>query len=123
MKKLFTCLALAALSAGSALNAAVSLTNGASVSLNGILADAENAPEKIVMEYSGNSLYATGNFDTAFGDMSPLTTSDAFIVKYNKGLAEEWKVQLMGSVTVTAMLADGDGGTFDIAAFWKKLFK
>ena len=112
MKKLFTCLALAALSAGSALNAAVSLTNGASVSLNGILADAENAPEKIVMEYSGNSLYATGNFDTAFGDMSPLTTSDAFIVKYNKGLAEEWKVQLMGSVTVTAMLADGDGGIY-----------
>ena len=44
MKKTVLCMALAALSAGSALNAAVSLTGGTSVSLSGILADAENAP-------------------------------------------------------------------------------
>ncbi len=112
MKKTVLCMALAALSAGSALNAAVSLTGGTSVSLSGILADAENAPAKNVMAYSGNSLYASGNFDTAFGEMSPLTTSDAFIIKYSTGMVEQWKVQLMGSATVSAMLADGDGGIY-----------
>lgn len=112
MKKTVLCMALAALSAGSALNAAVSLTGGTSVSLSGILADAENAPAKNVMAYSGNSLYASGNFDTAFGEMSPLTTSDAFIIKYSTGMVEQWKVQLMGTASVTTMVADGNGGIY-----------
>ena len=70
MKKNVLCLALlAAISAGSAASAATALTGGKSVSLDGILADAENAPAKNVMAYSGNSLYASGNFDTPMGEL------------------------------------------------------
>ena len=86
MKKTVLCLALAALSAGSALNAATQLTGGVSVSLDGILANDENAAEKNVMTYSAGSLFVAGNFDTAFGGISPLTTSDAFIIKYDRGM-------------------------------------
>ena len=92
MKKTVLCLALlATISAGSAASAATALTGGKSVSLDGILADAENAPAKNVIAYSGNSLYASGNFDTPFGGMSPLTTSDAFIIKYSTGMVEHGK--------------------------------
>ena len=113
MKKNVLCLALlAAISAGSAASAATALTGGKSVSLDGILADAENAPAKNVMAYSGNSLYASGNFDTPFGGMSPLTTGDAFIIKYSTGMVEQWKVQLMGTASVTTIVADDNGGIY-----------
>ena len=57
MKKTVLCLALAALSAGSALNAATQLTGGVSVSLDGILANEDNAAAKNVMAYSAGSLF------------------------------------------------------------------
>lgn len=112
MKKTVLCLALAALSAGSVLNAATQLTGGVSVSLDGILANEDNAAAKNVMAYSAGSLFVAGNFDTAFGGITPLTTNDAFIIKYGRGMTEAWKVQLMGAATVTAMLVDGNGGVY-----------
>lgn len=114
MKKIVTCIAFAALAAGSALNASVSLTDEVgSVSLDGILSDSDNAPSQNVMAYSGTDLYVSGLFDTAFGGLTPtLDAGEAYIIKYDQGMQEQWKVQLEGAANVTAMLADGNGGVY-----------
>lgn len=113
-KNFFTCIALVALSASSALYANVTLGEVESVSLNGVYDSSlgGDEPTTNVMAYSGNDLYVSGNFNKAFNGFVPLTTGDAYIIKYNQNLEEQWKVQLQGAVSVTAMLADGEGGMY-----------
>lgn len=111
MKKIVTCFAIAAM-ATSAINATVSLTETGSSTLNGIFSKEENAPDHNTMTYSGSDLFVAGNFDTDFGGFTAFTTGDAFIIKYDQNMTEQWKIQLRGSATVTDMLADGNGGVY-----------
>ncbi len=115
MKKIVTCLAIAALSAGSVLNA----QPVAWTSLSGLYDPNRGGdePTQNVMAYSGTDLYVSGNFNTTFKDMVPTTNSDAFIIKYNQDMTEQWAVQLSGVASVTAMLADDNGGMYVAGTF------
>ena len=115
MKKIVTCLAIAALSAGSVLNA----QPVAWTSLSGLYDPNRGGdePTQNVMAYSGTDLYVSGNFNTPFKDMVPTTNSDAFIIKYNQDMTEQWAVQLSGVASVTAMLADDNGGMYVAGTF------
>ena len=75
MKKIVTCLAIAALSAGSVLNA----QPVAWTSLSGLYDPNRGGdePTQNVMAYSGTDLYVSGNFNTPFKGMVPTTNSDA----------------------------------------------
>lgn len=115
MKKIVTCLAIAALSAGSVLNA----QPVAWTSLSGLYDPNRGGdePTQNVMAYSGTDLYVSGNFNTPFKGMVPTTNSDAFIIKYNQDMTEQWAVQLSGVASVTAMLADDNGGMYVAGTF------
>ena len=115
MKKIVTCLAIAALSAGSVLNA----QPVAWTSLSGLYDPNRGGdePTQNVMAYSGTDLYVSGHFNTPFKGMVPTTNSDAFIIKYNQDMTEQWAVQLSGVASVTAMLADDNGGMYVAGTF------
>ncbi len=116
MKKIFTCMTAVALAVNFAASASVTMTETGSVSLDGIIANAENASSYSAMAYSGSDLYVSGVYDTPFGGFDAIGAS-SYIIKYDANLAEIWKVSILGSATVTSMLADNDGGVYVAGTF------
>lgn len=110
MKKLTllaSCLLLTAMTA----TAEGTLTQTATKTYTGIVT-ADNARLSNVMAAaSDGGVFVAGVFDTAFEGLEPITGS-SYIIKSDKTLASTWKVAIQGSATVTAMVADSDGGVY-----------
>lgn len=116
MKKIFTCVVAVALAVNFAASANVTMTETGSVSLDGIIANADNASSYSAMAYSGSDLYVSGVYDTPFGGFDAIGAS-SYVIKYDVNLSEIWKVSILGSATVTSMLADNDGGVYVAGTF------
>lgn len=116
MKKIFTCMAIAALAMNIVASASVTMSETGSVSLEGIISNAENASSYSAMAYSGSDLYVSGVYDTPFGGFDVIGAS-SYVIKYDANLSEKWKVSILGSATVTSMLADNDGGVYVAGTF------